>query len=254
MDESSGARVDVVSSAALTPAGVGLSSAGFFGLAGKFDGVVASSNQMTNPSTAFYFGNQAFSLAAWAKLNSKATNQAAAARWVTGGNNRSYMLNYLTASDAFFFNISADGIAVQQVSSSTVLASPSTGTWYLVVGTFDNVSSAIGVSVNGSAQVTAAVTGFPSTAVTSSFSVGALSATAQPVDGKVDEVAIWNRVLTNAEVSALYNAGVGRRLAAELHPRNLTASRRMVGMSIDARDVGLHLIGRRTSLTIPERV
>jgi hypothetical protein len=49
------------------------------------------------------------------------------------------------------------------------------------------------------------------------------------LDGRLDEVAIWNRALSNDEIAYLYNAGLGNPVmqsaAAINNQRNATSSR-----------------------------
>lgn len=94
------------------------------------------------------------------------------------------------------------------IASSTQL---STGTWYHVVGRYDSATSRLSIFVNGSENYVTA----SGSATDSNGSFG-LSHQSMPgtygITGSIDDVAIFNRALTNAEIAELYNSGTGTEL------------------------------------------
>lgn len=82
-------------------------------------------------------------------------------------------------------------------------ATISTGTWYHFVGVFNGASSII--YLNGSSDATGSTLTINSG---TDLNIGANSG-ASFYDGMIDEVGVWNRVLTSDEVSTLYNSGAG---------------------------------------------
>lgn len=86
----------------------------------------------------------------------------------------------------------------------------SASTWTHVVFTYSGSTGNQKIYVNGTLLNTQP--GGPATINTAGSQVVMLnSATAAPIplDGKLDEVGIWNRELTGAEVTQLYNGGAG---------------------------------------------
>jgi len=78
----------------------------------------------------------------------------------------------------------------------------SPGRWYHLVGVIDNASSRARLYVDGALVVDDAET-TPMERDTGAVWIG-WSPTNAGVDGRIDEVAIWNRALSAAEIAALY--------------------------------------------------
>jgi hypothetical protein len=82
------------------------------------------------------------------------------------------------------------------------------GSWHFCVATFDR-SGVLQPYVDNVARTSASlstVTGSINTSV--GFQIGADNAS-DLIDGMVDEVGIWNRVLTSTEITHLWNGGAG---------------------------------------------
>jgi len=94
------------------------------------------------------------------------------------------------------------GLTPSNIQSDTILTS---GNWYFVVGRYDG--SNLEVFVNGTKK-TVSVTGTPNVS-TSDFSIGCRfvgggDAVSTPFDGIIDDAFVFNRALTDAEVTKLY--------------------------------------------------
>lgn len=93
---------------------------------------------------------------------------------------------------------------------STTFGTLSVATWHLVVGLFDGSNSLIGISVDNSAVDTTAWDG---SMFSSGVNVTALcianNFASYELLGDLDEVAMWNRVITTAEIAQLWNGGAG---------------------------------------------
>jgi hypothetical protein len=93
--------------------------------------------------------------------------------------------------------------------------SPSTNTWYMVTMAHDASTSSVTYYVNGSSigTVHAGEGGGNMVAGTNALAVGTdyINNTLGPdyFDGQIDELGIWNRALSAAEISQLYNGGSG---------------------------------------------
>lgn len=149
-----------------------------------------------------------FSVSLWVRLDTKATTQgifakAAAADTVAA---LEYRLLYNTATDRFNWLVS-NGVAATTVVANA-LGAVSVATWYHIVVWHDSVNNVIGIRVNDTAQDTAAHTvGCQDGA--GAFKIGTTGAIMNFLNGKVDEVGFWKKVLSTAERTQLYNGGFG---------------------------------------------
>jgi len=94
--------------------------------------------------------------------------------------------------------------------SSTMLT---TGSWYHVAGVYDASAHTLKLYLNG-ADNSGTLSGGPVTGSiknsTANALIGARSGgSTEGFNGTLDEVRIYNRALTAAEISALYNSGAG---------------------------------------------
>lgn len=83
----------------------------------------------------------------------------------------------------------------------------STNTWYHIVITADAGEDETQFYVNGALKATISIT-FTLSPNSSILQIGEGYGNA-PWDGKIDEVGLWNKVLTEDEISQLYNSGNG---------------------------------------------
>lgn len=87
-------------------------------------------------------------------------------------------------------------------------SSVSTGTWYHVTQTYDG--NTLKFYVDGVSQGTSSTTSLAKTASYAQIGCRALPSTVEaPLTGKVDDVRIYDRALSEPEVKALYNSGNG---------------------------------------------
>jgi hypothetical protein len=144
--------------------------------------------------------SQSYSVAAWVNLNS-----------VSGGNQTfaaicgsSICPFYLQLSGGKFTFTERSSDSTNSIATQITGLSPTTGTWYHVVGTYDNSAHTIALWVNGVSQGTASFSS-PWKANGSTMIGHALWNTA-PVDwtnGVIDDVHFYNRVLTSTEIGEL---------------------------------------------------
>ena len=88
-------------------------------------------------------------------------------------------------------------------------AAPAANTWYFVVGWYDLSAATVNLSIDNAAAVSAAAPNGPGIATSPCRSSSSGDGTLSFLDGALDEVGIWNRVLTAAERSILYNGTAG---------------------------------------------
>jgi hypothetical protein len=126
-----------------------------------------------------------------------------------------WALVYDSSIDRLVFNIWNSGTTINQCFANN-FGSPSTGTWYFVRFWHDNTNNQIGIRVNeGTANTqTLTVTPWDGTAVLKCGCQIVPSTTCH--DGRLDEWAKWNRLLTDSEGAYLYNSGTGRTFTGGL--------------------------------------
>jgi len=199
LEEASGnSRADSVGSTTLVETGGVVASApGKHGNAAEFDFVtdhfLASSSALTTtlPMT----------LAFWTNQSSPAVGASLAITFLDDGGN-GLIECILQGSGNLIFS--------EESSGSTINATLGTiGVWHLVVFVIPS-SGALKASIDGApfstgANVTGAGVGI------GTWRIG--SAGGETLDGLMDEMAIWSRVLSQSEVTSLWNSGNGRFLA-----------------------------------------
>src|SRR3989344_2988392 len=97
------------------------------------------------------------------------------------------------------FHSARIALAQQSVTGNTVV---STGNWYHIAGVYDNNNML--VYLNGALNGSLAITGADS--ISANLCVGAHGCASYWTNGLVDDVRIYNRALSAAEIQALYNA------------------------------------------------
>jgi RHS repeat-associated protein len=107
----------------------------------------------------------------------------------------------------FRFRVGPDGGAqIPYVDSGSDVT---TGKWHHVIAWHDSASNTINIQVDNGAVKSAPYSIGP-TDTTYPFTMGAYSNGATGLDGRVDEAAIYKRILTSSERAWLYNSGAGR--------------------------------------------
>jgi hypothetical protein len=123
--------------------------------------------------------------------------------------------NCLVSSDQTGSGGFAIGVAVGQFAAlcgQTWITIPynfSTSSWYKVGANFDMNNQYVEFFVNGASIGTVAVAPFPSNSP-QAFHIGFIGPMCYvyPFDGKIDEVGIWDRVLSYCEIEQLYNTAL----------------------------------------------
>lgn len=208
LDEASGTRRDAWGANHLTDnASVGQAVGK---VAGAAQFTAASNNYLSCSGTgALALGDIDLTLACWAYFDTLSANRDLLAQTDTTGNQRGYALFFRVTGTMLRFQASTDGVTFITVDATIT---PATATWYYIVGWRDRAAQTLNIQVNNGAVTAAAYTGnvFASTA---QFRIGRRSDSLGQQDGRIDEAARWNRVLTAAERTYLYNSGGGRRVA-----------------------------------------
>jgi len=149
-----------------------------------------------------------FTMAAWVYLDTKTVTRAIIGKYATSGNHREYAVRYSSTTDRFELLLSSAGTASDVFMQANNAGSPSTATWYLIVVWHDSVNNVAGIQVNdGTPNTVAYSLGVNDN--TSTLDIGSQDAALVPMDGRIDAVGIWKRMLTSTERSYLWNGGAG---------------------------------------------
>lgn len=203
LDEASGNAIDAHGDRDLTDVNTVGSAAGKVGNSREF--VAASSERFTHADHAdLSFGNEDFTIAGWAYLASVGTDQWFLSKWISGSASRSYIVAWRNGTGWTFY-VSSDG--ADTIGPATDTTSTSVNTWYFFVAIHDSVNNELRISINDNTPTTFSHSGgvFDGTA---DFVLG--EAFGSYFGGRLDEVAMWRRALTSAEITELYNSGSGR--------------------------------------------
>lgn len=198
LDESSGNAADVLGSQTLTNVNTATYGAGIIN-----NGVItnnAANRHLTASHNAVYnFGTGAFSMSFWAKLNDTTLNATEnTVRHYSGGG---WVTQFKATNRQIFFFATTTGPA-----TSTTNAIPNDTNWHHYVCTRSGATATIYVdAVN---QTLSATVGSGTVDVTTPFYIGS-NGSGEAFDGTIDEVYLWNRALSSAEVAELYNGGAG---------------------------------------------
>jgi len=147
------------------------------------------------------FGDSDFTIACWVKLATTTTYRF----FVTK-----------SANDAYAYALDHTGAAYRFYCKNTTTLTPvtgfgaATGAWAFVVGWHNAADNTVNLQVNNATAVSASHTG-GCQETTAPFRIGAYGSSSGGnfMDGGIDEVAVWNRVLTSDEKAEIYNSGAG---------------------------------------------
>lgn len=225
LDEASGTRVDTGPyTLSLTDNNSTANQSSINAQMNKAAAFVRASNQYLSISNTKLSFTAAVTICAWVNLASQAagaTYGIAGRQTTTNATSLEYGLQYVQSANRFSWKARVTG-TLASVTANT-FGAPSTSTWYFVVGIFDgSISSGVAamkMSVNAGTFDTANTNASPvlNNPGTAPFLIGSeVNGTGTEVasfalDGAIDAVGVWNRVLTSDEISRLYANGNGRQ-------------------------------------------
>lgn len=207
LDEASGNRVAYVGSSLAVANTV-------FSAAGKQNNAVrllpGYDGFLTTPDSNAVSGDgstQSRTYAAWVKAESFTPPQnMILSKYYTGNKE---MILYWAGNNRFRLLASPD-LGNEYWVDANSLGPPAPNTWYFVVGWFDHNAGTLNIQVNNGV-VNSIPYNLGIANGTRELAVGALNGGNYFWHGLIDEVGIWNRVLTASERVALYNGGAGRQ-------------------------------------------
>jgi hypothetical protein len=199
LEEASGTRFDAHGANDLTENNTVASAVGKLGNAASF--IAANQESLSiadNPSLSM--GDIDFTIAGWVYLTTLDFT-GLVGKWTAG------TVEYLVYYDGtnLRFYVSANGTTNANLANSQVI---SAATWYFFVAWHDSVANSINITVNNNtpASLTHSSGVFNGTAP---FYLGFNQEGLTWLNGRLDSVSVWKRVLTSAERTQLYNAGAG---------------------------------------------
>lgn len=208
IEEGSGTRSDAVGANHLSSTNNVDVFSGRQGNAARF--TRASSMVLSAPNTNAFRTTGSFTMALWVSSSLwTANNYHIAGRWGDGSAEaREWVLFYQISSQRFQFYGSTNGTATVGVTANS-FGAPTVNTLYFIVCGYDAAANNVFISVNNGTTDTASLGVSPLAVGNARFRIGGRGG-ATPTDyleGIVDEVGIWNRLLTAAEKTQLF-AGV----------------------------------------------
>lgn len=211
LDEVSGTRADISGNGLfLTDNNTVTQAAGKIGSAAAF---TAANNEFftRGDHPLLSMGDLDFTVALWAYLTDKTADRVLIGKGDAGAAaTLEYMIEYFNGTDRFRWRV-GDGSSNSAIATANTLGSPATETWYFIVAWHDATANTINIQVNNGTVDSAAYS------AGSHDNASGLWIGKEPnggfgkMEGRIDEVAVWRRLLTAAERTALYAAGSGRR-------------------------------------------
>lgn len=189
-------------------------TSGKVGTAGSF--VPASSQYLSHANNSdLATGDIDFTLAAWVQIATKNDRSDFVFKGFFDASAVEFEFGYdAVINDRFWLRIFSADLSITNQVLANNLGSPSTNTWYYVVAWHDSVNDLIGIQVNNGTADTAGTTTAP-TANAGTWAVGRfIDVATRYMDGLLNQVAFWKRVVGSTDKTALYNGGAGLPFAS----------------------------------------
>ena len=206
LEEASGTRVDAHGSNDLTDNNTVTSATGKSGNAADFEAGNSEYLNITDASQSGLDITGDLSINLWVNFESLTTGRMIS-KSDFGTADRAYSFLWVNTVTDYLRLYLYDGVTEYE---PTVAWTPSTATWYMLTVVYDASAGTQDYYVNGSqqgTQQTGAVNSIRNS--TANFNISAAQGDVNYFDGLIDEVAIWNKTLTTAEITEIYNAGTG---------------------------------------------
>jgi YD repeat-containing protein len=203
LDEASGTRYDSAGANHLASTNNVGQAAGKVNSAANF---VASSSQRLSiaDNAAMSVGDIDFTFSGWVYLGNKSSLRPILGK--KSATESEYLLYYNNNGDRIMFGLRTGSNGNLGTVAANNYGSPPVGTWFFVVAWHDSVADTVNIQINNGPVNTASTTGAPSDSG-APFNIG--FGTVSYMDGRIDGVGFWKRILTPNERAALYNGGAG---------------------------------------------
>lgn len=152
-----------------------------------------------------------FSITGWMNLDIAVSGHAIyIGKGGTGSADRVINLIYLSGGNEMRFVLSNDtstsNLLAGQISGSIPIAE-----WFFFCVSYNKTTKLMSLSLNNQDPVTLVSAGNPQNFGTQSLVLGNSVSDQNPLEGRVDELGMWNRVLTANECTFLFNGGSANR-------------------------------------------
>ena len=163
-----------------------------------------STDDLINPGTVFT-DTTSKTLACWFNPSSfqSGNTRHMVAKWNAGSSKRVIQLNMNNTTPIFF--VSSNGSSNSSISGTSITAN----NWYYLVGVFDDDNNKIRISLNGGDFTSTSYTAGMVSDSTTNLNIGGQNGSGTFL-GDISIVHIYNKALTQAEVTQNYNALKGR--------------------------------------------
>lgn len=211
LDEASGSAIDAHSSNDLTDNNTVGSTTGVVDGARGFESDNAEYFSLASNSE-LQAGDIDFTWAFWVKFGTPAGSEA---EYVLskddGATDREYGFVWNGFTGQLYFEVFRSNTGITAVWPG---GTPSADAWYFCVCWHDATANTVNLQIDYDTPTSQATGGALDSAGAAAFEVGARTASGPfYLDGTVDEIGFWKRVLTSDERTELYNSGNGRDYA-----------------------------------------
>ncbi|WP_433357287.1 LamG domain-containing protein [Microtetraspora malaysiensis] len=145
-----------------------------------------------------------FSVSAWARLPEVKPNHAAIVATQIGANKSGFELYYSSSYDRWIFNRYNTDTADNAITRAIATTAPQGGEWSHLVGVYDSVAKTIRLYVNGTLQATTAFTTPWNATGPVQLGAGWYGKLDAFFSGEMDDVRIFERIVTPEEVGNLF--------------------------------------------------
>jgi len=169
---------------------------------------IATADDSTLADTDFLTDSGAvWTICFWVKLDTRVGDQAFICTTDSGAGDNGLLFRTSDSSGHLNIFIGTNGDDRIEATSSAA-AIPDTGNWHFVMCQYDNSTGNIKMSVDDGAVETVHSGGNLTNTDTPSdkLVIGDQVTGGNDLDGDLDEMSIWNRILTTAEITAIYDA------------------------------------------------
>lgn len=234
LEEASGTRIDAVVASAndLTDNNTVTQNTGKIANCAQFTS--ANSEYLSIADNAsLSTGDIDFTWTAWVYLDSLSKYHMA----VTKGTDAGVAANFEYSLYVSDINRPVFSVANTGIGTATWGSGLSVSTWYFLTGYHDSAANVVGIVVDAGTPVTTSYSGGSKDSALG-FNIGRDGIAGRYVNGRIDEVGFWKRVLTSGERTQLYNAGAGMSYADIIGPQGQPTALRHSLMRTGARRFG----------------